>query len=89
MQSNKAPEEFLAHMDGKLANVHVCDCRADGKYINPCMPFSGEADFPLLAQKLKEIDYNGAVILEVYSDNYRSYEELKRTLQRLRELFEG
>ncbi|MDW8801188.1 sugar phosphate isomerase/epimerase [Clostridium sp. A1-XYC3] len=67
------PEKYLEIMGGNLINFHINDRDKD----NICLlPGKGDVDYKKICCKLKEIGYNRVGIIEVYSDNYSSYDEL-------------
>lgn len=75
-QSYKAgiePEKYIEVMDKNIINFHIND--RDEK--NLCLlPGKGNVNYRQLFQKLKEKEYKGVGIIEVYSNNYSSYDEL-------------
>jgi len=86
-QSGYDPVSYVAPMGDRLVSVHACDYKKSGSYFYPCMPFSGDMDFPGLRQKLWDVGYNGPLMLEVYSNNYRDSGELYANYLRMREFF--
>ncbi|MGG5461960.1 sugar phosphate isomerase/epimerase family protein [Clostridium sp. B9] len=71
---NKNPLEYLDVMGEELINFHIND--RDEK--NICLlPFKGEVEYEPIIEKLKEIKYDGPLIIEVYRNNFKKYEELK------------
>ena len=81
-QSGYEPSEYLEYTQDTLANIHVCDYTgtSDGSII-PELPFKGQMDYTKIKNKLSENHYEGAVMLEVYSNNYKSQSELHRTYE--------
>ncbi|WP_411680525.1 sugar phosphate isomerase/epimerase family protein [Clostridium thailandense] len=75
-QSYKAgiePEKYIDIMGRDIINLHIND-RDD---VNLCLlPGKGNVNYKKLFKKLKENEYNGIGIIEVYSDNYSNYDEL-------------
>lgn len=66
-------DEYLKVMKGRLVNLHLND--KDEKSL--CMlPGRGKVDFNDLFLKLKNINYTGSGIIEVYSENYNKYDEI-------------
>ena len=53
----------------------------------PVMPFTGEFDFAALRDRLGQMDYDGALVLEVYSNNFGPLEELKASYDSLGAFF--
>ena len=87
IRSGFSPFAYLDAIGTDLANVHLCDARTlpDGQ---TCLelPGEGEFDFSLLAERLRQLDYQGAAFIEVYSDMYRELDELYaslRTMERI------
>lgn len=87
-QSGYEPIEYAKYSLNKLENVHICDyVKTADRGIVPALPFKGEMDFGILKNALLSIDYAGAMMLEVYSDNYSSYDELKKTYCQVKSMF--
>ena len=55
--------EYLADMGESLATVHVSDVTAEGKM---CLPGQGVFDFAELFARLRDIGFDGAVLIENY-----------------------
>ena len=75
--------EMCRTMGPALAHVHISD-NAPGRDCLP--PGQGSFDFPRLFAQLRELSYRGAVILELYRNNFKDPEELVRSVALLREL---
>ncbi|AJA48747.1 AP endonuclease [Clostridium pasteurianum DSM 525 = ATCC 6013] len=70
------PLEYLNIMDKDLINFHIND-RND---IYSCLlPGDGDVDFQSIFSKIKSLNYKGNAIMEVYSNNYTSYEDIKKS----------
>lgn len=70
------PLEYLNIMDKNLINFHVND-RDD---MHSCLlPGDGNVDFQSIFNKIKSLNYKGNAIMEVYSNNYTSYEDIKNS----------
>lgn len=66
-------DEYLKVMNGRLINLHLND--KDEKSL--CrLPGRGKVDFQDLFLKLKNMNYKGPGIIEVYSENYNKYDEI-------------
>lgn len=76
-------EEYLSEMGGRLAYAHVSDYDDAGKI---CLPGKGDFDFDTLIKRLKDVGFGGALIVEVYTDNYGAVHELKESCDYLNEL---
>lgn len=89
MQSNmsiKQPKvvdykDYLKVMGNTLETVHVCDYNSDG---TTALPGKGIVDFVELFKLLKSYDFDGAVIMEVYTNNYKDDQELKESFEYLK-----
>ncbi len=87
-QSKLPVLDYIDAMDGRMVNIHICDYLIDDrKGIVPKLPFEGQLDFGALKNKLKEIDYQGGMILEVYANNYSDYGALKANFEHLERFF--
>lgn len=68
------PLEYLDVMDTSLINFHIND--RDDNHV--CLlPGDGNVDFQGIFNKIKSINYKGNAIMEVYSNNFNSYEDIK------------
>lgn len=70
------PMEYLDAMDTKLINFHIND--RDDKH-TCLLPGDGTVDFQSIFNKIKSLNYRGNAIMEVYSNNYASYEDIKNS----------
>ncbi len=75
-------EEYVKEMEGRLAYVHISDVDDKGKM---CLPGRGSFDFDTLILRLKDVGFDGALIIEVYTDNYKREEELKTACEYMQE----
>lgn len=76
-------EEYLSEMGDRLAYVHVSDCDKNGKM---CLPGKGAFDFDTLIKRLQDVGFDGALLVEVYTDNYGEEIELKNSIDFLDEI---
>ncbi|MCC9293389.1 sugar phosphate isomerase/epimerase family protein [Clostridium sp. MT-14] len=75
-RAGRTPEEYIDVMGSAMENLHLND--RDDK--NSCLlPGKGDVDYKKILCKLKEIGYNKVGIIEVYSDNYKDYCQLKES----------
>jgi len=82
-------EDYIRAMGHRLENVHLCDYRIDDKRgVVPVLPFKGQLDFEMLKTELGKVDYDKAIILEVYQDNYHDNQELKENFYCIKDFFE-
>lgn len=71
---NQVPiEEMLSAMDGGIRQIHISDYDVGH---NCLAPGRGEMDFAAFLGALSAEGYQGDLIIELYSDNYSSLDEL-------------
>ena len=75
--------EYLAEMGEDLVTVHVSDVDAAGKM---CLPGKGVFPFGELFERLRDLGFYGAVLIENYSRDYEKLEELRASYEYLCEL---
>jgi len=80
--SGEPYENYLTEMGERLAYVHVSDTDENGKM---CLPGKGNFHFDTLIQRLKDVGFDGALLIEVYTDNYGQETELKTSVDFLQE----
>lgn len=66
--------EFLDEMAGRINTVHLSDY--DEMAGKMCLPGKGDYDFEKLFKRLKEVGFDGNMLIEVYKDDYKDYCEL-------------
>lgn len=76
-------EEYLAEMGERLAYVHVSDLSTQGKI---CLPGRGVFDFDALVKRLQDVGFQGALLIEVYKNDYENVQELKTSCEYLQEI---
>lgn len=76
-------EEYLTEMGKRLAYVHISDVRSDGKM---CLPGKGAFDFDELIRRLKDVGFDGALLIEAYNRDYGEVSELKTACDYMNEL---
>ena len=77
-------EEVARAMGDRLCHVHLSDCR-EGR---PCLlPGAGAFDLAGFRALLEELHYQGAVITEVYRDNFGGTGELEQARQAVEAAF--
>ena len=76
-------EEYLEEMGSRLAYAHISDVRSDGKM---CLPGQGEFDFDTFIRRLKDVGFDGAILIEVYNRDYGDFSELKTSCEYVNEL---
>ena len=72
-QSGIDHELFLEEMGEDIVTVHLSDIDENGKM---CLPGKGLTDFNRLFSKLKDVGFDGALILEVYKNDYETLDQL-------------
>ena len=76
-------QQYLTEMGSKLAYAHLSDVDEQGKI---CLPGKGTFDFPTLIKRLKDVGFDGALLVEVYTGDYQQEAELKTACEYLDEL---
>jgi sugar phosphate isomerase/epimerase len=74
---------YLEEMGEKLAYVHISDIDEKGKM---CLPGKGVFNFAELIKRLQDVGFDGALIIEVYENDYKTEEELKTSCEYMQEL---
>lgn len=82
MQSGIDYKEFLEADGDTLRTVHVCDYDGD----KLCPPGKGSFDFKEFFKRLYGIGYDGPVMIELYSRDYDSFEEVKESVYYLKNI---
>lgn len=75
--------EYIQDMGEAIAFAHVSDHTADGKM---CLPGKGIFPFEECIQRLLDYGFDGALIIEVYANDYKEYNELYEAYTYLQEL---
>ncbi|MDL2225533.1 sugar phosphate isomerase/epimerase [Eubacteriales bacterium OttesenSCG-928-M02] len=90
MQSGHDPLLYLEAMGDKLKNVHMCGAvkGADG-VIQTGLPDPNAPGLIAVKEKLREMNYDGPIVLEVYERDYGEVEELRECMAGLNSLFYG
>lgn len=76
VRSGADPFAFVEKVGERIDAVHVCDCRMENGAMRYCLPPAGGFDFRGLIDALQRKGFDGDVLLEVYSDQYGSVNEL-------------
>ena len=75
-KANKFPKDYINVMGNELINLHINDKDED----NVCLlPGNGDIDYTILSKELSDIGYKGNAIIEVYNENFKTYDELKKS----------
>lgn len=75
--------EYLSEMGKDIAHVHVSDVDERGKM---CLPGKGTFRFDELIVRLKDVGFDGPILIENYQNDYDRVEELKKAYEYLSEL---
>lgn len=76
-------EDYIKEMGDRLAYVHVSDVDERGKI---CLPGKGVFDFDTFVKHLKDVGFDGALLIEVYTGDYDKATELKTACEYLDEI---
>lgn len=77
--------EYINEMGNRINTVHLSDITNLGKI---CLPGFGVFDFDDLFKRLKDVDFKGNMLIEVYFEDYNDIPEIKESLYYLRNLKE-
>lgn len=77
--------KYLNEMGNRINTVHLSDINDLGKI---CLPGKGVFDFEDLFKRLKDVDFKGNMLIEVYYEDYKEIAEIKESLYYLRNLKE-
>lgn len=81
--SGDSYKDYITEMGESLKTVHISDYNDLGKM---CLPMQGNFDFEDLFKRLKDVNFNGNILIENYFEDYKDISEVKESLQKLREL---
>ncbi len=81
-QSGIDYKHFLEEMGTDLATVHISDITESGKM---CLPGKGTLDVEELMHRLKDVGFNGAMLIEVYKNDFEDNIELFECVDYLNE----
>ncbi len=76
-------QAYLEEMGERLAYVHILDVDREGKN---CLPGRGCFDFKELVVRLKDVGFDGALLIEAYAGDYQDEGELKEAYEYVRSL---
>ena len=74
---------YLQEMGENIATVHVSDITESGKM---CLPGQGIFDFETLVRRLKDVGFEGPLLIEAYKDDYKTVQELQNSCDFLQEI---
>ena len=76
-------KDYLNEMKEDIVTVHLLDVDENG---NMCLPGKGKIDFNEMFNMLKDVGFDGAILIEAYKNNFETYQELFASLSYLNEL---
>lgn len=85
MQAGKSFEEFMPCVEGRLNNVHLTDYDGNGNILRPG---KGNVDYYKLFSMLRDVGYDGPLMVELYCGNYDNYAELSDSVDYLKNILE-
>ena len=83
-QSDIHYSKFINEMGSDIVTVHLSDIDDKGKMCLPCM--NGTTDFYDLFSRLKDVGFDGALLIECYKDDYADFEQLFASLDKVNNL---
>ena len=81
-QSGISVKDYIFDMGENIATVHLSDITEEGKM---CLPGEGTTDFNELFKMLKDVNFNGALLIESYGGDYGDKKELIDSLEFIKE----
>ena len=75
--------EYLNEMAERIALVHISDVDENGKIV---LPSKGVFDFNELILRLKDVGFDGPLLVEVYKESYSEIAELKAACEYIDEI---
>lgn len=69
--------DYIEDMGDNIRTIHICDLTENKK---TCLPGQGVFDFYKFFDTLNNIGCKAPALLEVYSGNYQSYDELAKSI---------
>lgn len=85
MQSGLSYDEFMPCVKGRLNNVHLTDYDENGVIMRPG---TGIVDYYRLFSMLRDIGYDGPLMVELYANNYNNFDELKDSVEYLKNILQ-
>lgn len=84
VRSKLSPFEIFRSLKGSVVHCHL----SDHNFQKDCIPVGeGDLDFGKFAQMLKENEYKGNIILELYRSGFEKTEELCRSVEYMKKFF--
>lgn len=82
-QSGVDFREFIEEMGSDIVTAHLSDIDENGKM---CLPGRGVTDFKEVFSRLRDKGFDGALLLEVYKNDFKDFDELFDSLDYIGEL---
>lgn len=82
MQSGYSYLDYIKDIGQSLSTVHLCDYDDNN---NLTIPGKGTFDYDTLFKTLMDNGYQGDCILELYSNDYETFDEVKRSYEYLQD----
>ncbi len=77
--------DYINEMGADIVTAHLSDYSTDGKM---CLPGKGQTDFKEVFSRLNDVGFDGALILEVYQNDYKEEQELIDCYNNIKQLAE-
>ena len=77
-QSEYDYKEYIKDMGSRISTVHICDYDENGK---TAIPSRGVFNYRELFSVLKDNGYDGPVLIELYSKDYDTIDDVKRAYE--------
>ena len=75
--------DYISEMGCDIVTAHLSDVQEDGKM---CLPGSGITDFKDIFSRLRDVGFDGGLILEVYKSDFETFEQLFESLEYIKDL---
>ena len=74
---------YVEEMGKDLVYAHISDVTENGKM---CLPGQGVFDFETFIKRLQDVGFHGALLIEVYKENFETERQLKTACDYVQEL---
>lgn len=75
--------DYISEMGEDIVTAHLSDVKDTGEM---CLPGIGATDFYDVLSRLKDVGFNGAILIEVYKNDFKTYDELFRSVDYIKNL---
>lgn len=83
IRSRHSPDDYIRLYKDRIINVHI----NDGDESSTCLlPGEGKINLKDITRRVEEFNQKAPFIIEVYSENYSSFEDLKRAREHVESL---